>query len=302
MAKGNLILGYGSGSIGDVTLARVKGQQTAHARNRKPNNPRTRKQVYQRALFADAVKFFVQGNQAFFKFAFEDKKSNESDYNAFMRNNAKRGVVISKAAYENSGYPALGNFMLTKGSIPPIPHSWDIRDIYIADGMRIVLPTDAESVGNVSAGLISAGLAQAGDIITAVAVEGISQSTIPSVDPTTGSYSTKWNIKQMIVDASSTEPLSKYGFGADIETNEGVNTLNFMSVPDIIKDDSNPAICAVCITRETTTGLKASTAESIGNTAWTNAVNEAREEAYIGNVLASWKTADLTILQGGLVQ
>lgn len=302
MAKGNLILGYGSGSIGDVTLARVKGQQTAHARNRKPNNPRTRKQVYQRALFADAVKFFVQGNQAFFKFAFEDKKSNESDYNAFMRNNAKRGVVISKAAYENSGYPALGNFMLTKGSIPPIPHSWDVLDIYIADGMGIVLPTNAESVGNVSAGLISAGLAQAGDIITAVAVEGISQSTIPSVDPTTGSYSTKWNIKQMIVDASSTEPLSKYGFNADIETNEGVNTLNYMSVPDMIKDDSNPAICAVCITRETTTGLKASTAESVGNTAWTNAVNEAREEAYIGNVLASWKTADLTILQGGLVQ
>ena len=114
MSKGNVLLGMARGAVGDIVFSRLKGQQVARARNRQPANPRTSSQMYQRALFTDAVKFYTRGRRNLFQFAFENKKENESDYNAFMRENAKRGVVISKAAFDNYGYPALGNFIMSK--------------------------------------------------------------------------------------------------------------------------------------------------------------------------------------------
>ena len=49
MAKGNLFLGMGRGSVGDVTFYRADGQQLSRARNRKPRNPKTNAQLIQRA-------------------------------------------------------------------------------------------------------------------------------------------------------------------------------------------------------------------------------------------------------------
>lgn len=56
MATGNLLLGYGRRSIGDVTFYRSGGQQRSRARNRKPANPRSEKQSIQRMILATAAK------------------------------------------------------------------------------------------------------------------------------------------------------------------------------------------------------------------------------------------------------
>ncbi len=56
MASGNLLLGYGRRSIGDVTFYRSGGQQRSRARNRNPRNPRTEKQAIQRMILATASK------------------------------------------------------------------------------------------------------------------------------------------------------------------------------------------------------------------------------------------------------
>lgn len=117
MAKGNFLLGYARGSVGDVTFSRVKGNQVAKARNRNPANPNTIPQAMQRSLFADAVRFYTRGVQNAFKFAFERKLENESDYNAFMRLNVNRGVRIGKAP--ESMYPAIGDWIVADGSITP---------------------------------------------------------------------------------------------------------------------------------------------------------------------------------------
>lgn len=117
MAKGNFLLGYARGSVGDVTFSRVKGNQVAKARNRNPTNPNTIPQAMQRSLFADAVRFYTRGVQNAFKFAFERKLENESDYNAFMRLNVNRGVRIGKAP--ESMYPAIGDWLVADGSITP---------------------------------------------------------------------------------------------------------------------------------------------------------------------------------------
>lgn len=56
MASGNLLLGYGRRSIGDVTFYRSGGQQRSRARNRNPRNPRSEKQSIQRMVLATASK------------------------------------------------------------------------------------------------------------------------------------------------------------------------------------------------------------------------------------------------------
>lgn len=50
MAKDNLFLGFGRGSVGDVVFSRINGQQVARARNRSPRNPQTPLQLLQRVV------------------------------------------------------------------------------------------------------------------------------------------------------------------------------------------------------------------------------------------------------------
>lgn len=50
MAKDNLFLGFGRGSVGDVVFSRVNGQQVTRARNRSPRNPQSPLQLLQRVV------------------------------------------------------------------------------------------------------------------------------------------------------------------------------------------------------------------------------------------------------------
>ena len=61
MAKGNLLLGYGRGALGDLVLSHYAGEQISRARNRKPKNPQTTLQMIQRVILktcSQAYKFF----------------------------------------------------------------------------------------------------------------------------------------------------------------------------------------------------------------------------------------------------
>lgn len=58
MAKGNLILGTGHGSIGDVTMMRRNGAEVARVRLRKIKNPKSQGQAEQRMYMAPILKFY----------------------------------------------------------------------------------------------------------------------------------------------------------------------------------------------------------------------------------------------------
>lgn len=117
MSKGNMLMGYARGAVGDLVFSRVKGNQVTKARNRQPSNPKTSKQVYQRAKFINAVRFYQRGVQNLFKFAYEDKTAQESDFNAFMRHNTARAIPVGKNASEESFYPAISNWITSFGSL-----------------------------------------------------------------------------------------------------------------------------------------------------------------------------------------
>lgn len=88
MAKGNLFLGMGRGSIGDVTFYRADGQQLARVRNRRPKNPKTEAQLYQRAIMATVVKAY-QAGKAIFDHSFEGFSVGAQCQRQFMSLNAK---------------------------------------------------------------------------------------------------------------------------------------------------------------------------------------------------------------------
>lgn len=112
-----MLLGYARGAVGNLVFSRVKGNEVTKARNRQPANPKTSKQVYQRAKFLNAVNFYKRGVQNLFKFAYEDKTQQESDFNAFMRHNVSRAIPVGKGASTETAYPAIANWITSVGSL-----------------------------------------------------------------------------------------------------------------------------------------------------------------------------------------
>ena len=240
MAKGNFLLGYARGSVGDVTFSRVKGNQVAKARNRNPANPNTIPQAMQRSLFADAVRFYTRGIQNAFKFAFERKLENESDYNAFMRLNVNRGVRIGKTP--GSMYPAIGDWLVADGSITPPMKTDAVVSTAIADyvvGGYLVydtaptvyvagddLPESSVSLGFTAAtapttvGALSTALKaqfpqlRDGDFITILLISQAFTGTIDDLFPSPGGYNDglmedpAWSFAQFTIDEGSTASVS----------------------------------------------------------------------------------------------
>lgn len=96
MAKGNVFLGMGRGSIGDVTFYRADGEQLSRVRNRRPRNPKTPAQLYQRAIMATVVKAY-QAGKAIFDHSFQGYSVGAQCQQQFLKLNAKmlRGLVAT---------------------------------------------------------------------------------------------------------------------------------------------------------------------------------------------------------------
>ena len=78
----------GRGSIGDVTFYRADGQQLSRVRNRRPKNPKTQAQLYQRAIMATVVKAYQAGKDIF-DHSFEGFSVGAQCQRQFMSLNAK---------------------------------------------------------------------------------------------------------------------------------------------------------------------------------------------------------------------
>lgn len=301
MAKGNMLLGYASGPIGDVVFKRVKGQQVQVPRVRKPANPRSAKQSIQRGRFAAAVKFFTRGNQNLFKFAFENKRQVESDYNAFMRENVRRAPAITKEAFSNYDYPVFAPFVMTHGTLPTLDNT-------ISSGKAIVsLGVDAPStlpstVGELTSILVASDAFMAGDILTLVTINSSFDGTYPSAAGV-GSGKPQWDIKQIILTAGSTETL------ADTLGMQAVNADGKLQLTDaagVTLLSGTYAAFVMVHSRNTAGGMKVSTQELVLNDAATTAYDASFAPDYKSEVIASWQadgTVDAqpeAILQGSI--
>lgn len=128
MAKGNMFQGMARGKVGDVVFSRNNGEQISRVRNRHPKNPRTNKQMYQRAVMATIMQAYAAG-QEIFNHSFQGKAVGAENQRAFLSKNAKllRGQI---AAELEAGTAALNcnAAVVAPGAITPVPGAYMISE------------------------------------------------------------------------------------------------------------------------------------------------------------------------------
>lgn len=308
MAKGNMLLGYSRGSVGDVTFYRSGGSQRARARNRNPNNPRTRSQQTQRAIFSNAVKFYKLCVTNFFKFAYENKKPNESDYNAYMRENVARSCMISNTAYYCEPYPALGNWLVTRGSLQTISNveSDNTKTPKFSFGVSTSATFDEDTpIATISNILLQSSEYQVGDIITILEVDTMPMEAIPTATPNKTKYSTGAIVLQFLVDPNNQAAWKTVYSNTSVRWSfkaQGGNLALYYGATEEIGDElwvSGLHQFAVIHSRNTSEGLKVSTQEIVMNPRAKTALETAlTDDIYKTAVLADWNASANAILQG----
>lgn len=290
MAKGNPFMGTVNGRIGDNVLYVSKGEQNIIKYQKNVTNPQSNGQMYQRARFSNAGRFFTRGRKAFFKFAFENKKGSQSDFNAFMRANINRSVLISKSALQIEGYPAIGKFIMSQGSLAAV-RCRVVNDYWQAHfGIEAQDPMP-QSVGDLSKLLIATNNYEQGDILTFVFLNTNGSGLIPQVKPQ-GDFNTDWMIKQFRVNVADATLLSSYEMRAASRSWDGKN---YMTLTDLA--DSQLLTSAyggfVCVhSRNTAQGLRVSTQELSVGESMQDAIDLAMMDEYIYQVIEDWRETD----------
>ena len=305
MAKGNMFIGNGSGKVGNLVVATRAGEQITRVYQPRVANPKSYQQMLQRAKFANAVKFYKKAVQNFFKFAFEDKKKAESDYNAFMRHNIMNSTLLVKGNVDDAYFPALGRWQMSSGSLP---NAFSIEN---AEASGFAFDSEGikanDTIGDISSALIGQGF-HTGDIVTFVLIT--SPVTYLDFDLTnlydSGLKQPEWLIVQFAIDPRDTRAISQANYLGSryggISGFEG-NSL-FVNESGIIQwdgnfDDEMAATCCI-ITRNTGGGVLATNTSLFGNPNFNKMLSDAEGTDYENEVLVSWGSREGAILKGSI--
>lgn len=319
----------GKGTLGNTYLRRTRSATGKEVnvlaqKNFNPKNPKTLGQMAQRARFATAVKFYKRATRNFFKFAYEDKQANESDYNAFMRHNIAASVPMVKAQVDSEAYPAIGNkWMLSQGSLQPLRQKMlrfpifteSVHDtLTLGDGDAydgygdIRFDSDA-TVGEISKVLVMMGYSE-GQIFTLVTVtSGIKQSQFQLLtqDSMKGIGTIpRWSISQFVINTKDETPSDAVG-------HLGLNYLPAMYCREnyggqlyfgVDYGASELIVAASAIVSENVKSSKkllATTSYLEGNELYNAVVNDLNTKVYYNAMLVSWGADfNLAILQGSI--
>lgn len=302
MSKGSLFFGHASGKLGQVVLSTVKGQQIARAWQPKVSNPKTSQQQLQRAKFANAVKFFRRAQQNLFKFAFEDKRKNESDYNAFMRHNVVSSAVLDRSVYDTFNYPALAdNWLLSYGSLGDIYADNEPSDKGIVQILELPLGTGEPAnltIASASKAFVDNYKAINGDYITLVGVKsGVKTLT---EDPL---GAPEWHILQFVVDTTNTGNLIEFLEKQDQDASaffakDGREPANVI----FSYDYDGSAWLGIILSRVTANGVKVSTSPLVPNYYAYEIYKNSLALPYRQSALNSWGRSSEPILKGGIAK
>lgn len=298
----NILRGQLKGRIGTTWFAHAKNSKgrpvtRAGSINENPTNPKTYKQMEQRARFANAVKFYTRATQNFFKFAYEDKKANESDYNAFMRHNIERSLVLPKDRVDAVMFPALGNrWMMSQGSLSfnlQLEQSFDENE-----GTVIGLRNVDSTVGGTSKKYIDNLGMKAGDIITIVLISSyVTRENAKSLDDV--EFTPQWQIYQFVVDTTDTTELTDIPHVGDgqfvVGTLGGDKNLTFQC-----KDKGYSCWFSLIVTRKEKNSVKATTSYLTGNVPAQQLAALYIGSNKINDAATSWGAVNSAILKGGI--
>ena len=303
MSKGSSYWGTARGKIGNTVVSVVRGQRIERAWQPSVLNPRTPKQMVQRAMFYAAVEFYKNSRQGLFRMAFEDKRQTESDYNAFMRHNVNFAPMLSRQAIDmgdGERAQAIWTWQVSNGSLEPIV----VREV--ADTPRTYALNFSVEVGNIttvgqlSTALINSGAYQAGDIVTivehATGLEAASPDDGEGALPTflgKSGVPNQFSIKQFALSSASATPLSDFNIAFNDDENKLVLT-SFTAGADVMRT------AAVIVSRPGDT-LKVSTANMAPDSYTLEQFDIMKTDNWQQGILQQWKTAEAVILEGALV-
>ena len=310
MAKGNMFIGNGSGKVGNLVVATRAGEQITRVYQPRVANPKSYQQMLQRAKFANAVKFYKKAVQNFFKFAFEDKKKAESDYNAFMRHNIMNSTLLVKGNVDDAYFPALGRWQMSSGSLPnafSIVKRGNSGFAFRNDGIKA-----NATIGDISSALIGQGFLT-GDIVTFVLIT--SPVTYLDYDLTnlyeSGLTQPQWLIVQFAIDPRDTRDISqanyigsRYDGLEDYDGNSLVvrddGSIQWVATDeDVTFSDQMAATCCI-VTRNTGSGVLATNTSLFGNDNFDKMLSDAEGTNYENEVLVSWGAREGAILKGSI--
>lgn len=145
MAKGNLFLGMGRGSVGDVTFYRADGQQLSRARNRKPRNPKTNAQLIQRAISATIVQAYKAGS-IIFDHSFEGKSVPAGSQRAFLSTNMRklREQVLNQL---NTAPDESSASVVSPKAIYPVPNEYRISEGSLVQNLFVIGTDNNDKLG-----------------------------------------------------------------------------------------------------------------------------------------------------------
>lgn len=297
MAKSKSFFGLRKGSTKTMTYSVLKGQQITKDRVTDVANPKTQAQMSQRMLFANAVKFYKQAKSAFFRFAFEDKKAMESDFNAFMRHNAKNACAVNYPNYKEPTYPAFGHFELTQGSLPtPLFRYDEAGQTLVLMSFKYTFNHD-NRLSELSTALLEQypGL-QIGDIVTIALVH----TSLTEDGSLADNNPVNWDIRQFVIDPQSTNKDTWSTLGIICMADTG--TVQITKIKGQGFDITKAMGCAIIFSRNTPSGLRVSTSRIIGNRVAQQFIESNLTPEAIKAAATTWGSTNEAILQGAIAK
>lgn len=317
MSKGSSYWGTATGKIGNTVVRVRKGVRVESAYQPNVKNPRSNGQVVQRGKFSDAVGFYKRAMANFFKMAFEDKKTNETDFNAYMRHNVSRAYVYSRQMVTGGegALPYIGKWLMSFGSLPNLPvaasGTHELRPSFI-EGVQ----SDTQTLGAVWTKLVNAGLLQNGDIVTIVriATDADNAAADEYLDETLGqipgfTYAgilpvgvpPVWKVSQYIVDTNSAELLKDQAWIKSVVDGPSGNHWAFkFDDLGLTTEGSTAVAAAVIVTRKTSSGLLCSTTPLVWNKKGENMMTAMGSDEWLQGQRKAWSSQNV-ILAGALV-
>ena len=226
MAKSGFWLRGSKGKLAGTVLYQSQGS-TIQREIVTPKNPQSDNQMRQRAAFAGASKFYQNAQTNRFMLAFQNKKGNQSEYNAFMQKNLKELGTLTYPTREQANTPEFCNFfpwICTEGNLQSIPAAFpDSNSTFLGCAISTTLTGDGQIVGNWDE-LIAANPTlnlQYGDIITLTVVINDEVFNDTTLDVVVGKISPRWITRQIIIGAD----LGGYSLEDYITSNKLVATM-----------------------------------------------------------------------------
>ena len=314
MSKGSSYWGTATGRIGNTVVRVRKGTRVESMYQPNVSNPRSKGQVYQRGKFQDAVGFYKRAMANFFKLAYEDKKPNETDFNAFMRYNTNKGRVYSKQmiAAGSPGIPYVGEWVMSVGSLPSVDVVRNIDELAFNLTVNGFV-ADTSTMGAFFTSLIAAHpTLQQGDIVTIVRIAsgadaaGADELNDPSLGLIPGitigedyKEAPLWVVDQYVIDTKSAELVKNQPWYKRYAENKFI--LNMGGVIGGGFDETNYACAAaVIISRKTAGGLLTSTTSLTWNSTGKQLLDTMATDNWLQGQRKAWGSSDV-ILAGALV-